>query len=225
MISIIIPTLNEELNISECIESITGDNFEIIVVDAQSEDNTVQIAELLGAQTLISSVANRAVQMNLGADHANGDIFLFFHADSRLPKGGLKAINKTLKDKSVIGGGFNLLFFPNTIYNRFLAFLSNAFCRLTNIILGDRGFFIRREDFYQLGQFPVTDIMEDADLSFAIQKKGKLKILPFYVRTSARKYKKESILQIIYRTSWSYIAYRVGVSREKIYKQYYGLNK
>jgi glycosyltransferase involved in cell wall biosynthesis len=57
---------------------------EVIVVDGGSKDDTVQIAESFGVKVL-SAAANRAVQMNLGAKAATGDILLFLHADTRLP--------------------------------------------------------------------------------------------------------------------------------------------
>ena len=54
---------------------------------------------------------------------------------------------------------------------------------------------------------------------------GKITILPSIVMTSARKYKNETKLQAVYRTMWSYGAYRLGVSPEKIKSSYYKLER
>ncbi|HQC13405.1 MAG TPA: glycosyltransferase, partial [Methanoregulaceae archaeon] len=50
MISVVVPAYNEEANIGRCLESLNRqslprDEYEIIVVDGDSKDNTRQIAE------------------------------------------------------------------------------------------------------------------------------------------------------------------------------------
>lgn len=51
-ITIIIPTVNEELNISKCIRSLKGFSKTIFVVDSNSSDKTKEISESLGAVVL-----------------------------------------------------------------------------------------------------------------------------------------------------------------------------
>lgn len=86
MLSIIIPTLNEEENLPELLKSIkmqTGADYEIIVVDAHSEDGTRKLAESYGATVVDGGLPARA--RNLGAAAAKGDILAFFDADVVLP--------------------------------------------------------------------------------------------------------------------------------------------
>jgi glycosyltransferase involved in cell wall biosynthesis len=83
-LSVIIPTLNEELRIAATLKQI-GAGVEIIVVDGGSTDKTREIAEQLGAKVIISPSKGRAFQMNLGAKIAKGDILLFLHGDTLLP--------------------------------------------------------------------------------------------------------------------------------------------
>jgi len=50
MISVVIPTYNEEKNIERCLraleeQTIPREDFEIIVVDGQSSDRTIEIAQ------------------------------------------------------------------------------------------------------------------------------------------------------------------------------------
>lgn len=225
MISVIIPTLNEENSLSECLESFAADACEIIVVDAQSTDQTVSIAQSFGVKIIQTSVANRAVQMNIGARNSQGEVLLFFHADSRLPQKGLKAIASVLETKDLIGGGFRLSYYPDTHFYRLLASWGNLFCRFTGTIFGDRGIFIRKDDFEQLGGYPEIAIMEDVALMEKMQERGRIVLLPLVVKTSARKYISETMFQVIYSHLWSYVAYGFGVSPEKIYQRYYGLDK
>jgi len=225
VLSIIIPTLNEEKYLADCLQSLPCDNCEVIVVDGGSTDDTVTIAENFGVQVIKLNISNRAVQMNAGAKFAKGDTFLFFHADSRLPRDGIKAIITRMDNRQIIGGGFNLGFFPFHPFYTLLAAGSNIFCRITRMIFGDRGIFIRATDFWRLGCFPEICIMEDAALATAMRRSGKIVILPDIVMTSARKYANETKKQALYRTIWAYIAYQIGVPAKKIKDGYYGLSQ
>lgn len=86
MISIVIPTLNEEDRLPELLESIksqTGAEYEVIVVDAYSEDETRKLAESYGARVVDGGLPAKA--RNLGAAAAKGEIILFLDADVVLP--------------------------------------------------------------------------------------------------------------------------------------------
>lgn len=82
LISIIIPTLNEELylpKLLKCISSQKNINFEIIIADSNSSDNTVSIAKTAGAKVVKGGVP--AVGRNNGFKESKGDIILFLDAD------------------------------------------------------------------------------------------------------------------------------------------------
>ena len=224
-VSIIVPTLNEELYLADCLRSLEHPCCERIVVDGGSSDDTLQIAKQAGVRTLRCPVANRGRQLNAGAAVARGKILLFFHADSRMPAGGIASMLSAMQEPRLIGGGFDLGFFPPEPFYRFLAFGANLFCRMTRMIFGDRGMFLRSDRFWQLGGFPETAIMEDAALSTSMRRAGKIAILPEVVETSARKYANETKLQAMYRTIWAYAAYRLGVSPETIKAGYYRMGK
>ena len=87
MISIIIPTLNEEKYLPFLLESIKKQKFsdyEIIVADAGSTDKTIEIAKRYGCR--ITNGGLPAVGRNNGAKIARGDLFLFLDADIILPE-------------------------------------------------------------------------------------------------------------------------------------------
>lgn len=225
VVSIIIPTLNEEKYIRDCLQSLSDSRCEVIVVDGGSTDKTVAIAESWGAKVIRMDIGNRARQMNVGAEVALGDLFLFFHADSRLPVGGMESMIKAMDDSKIIGGGFSLGFYPVETFYSCLAVGANLFCRMTRMIFGDRGMFIRANHFRCIGKFTEMDIMEDAALATSMRRLGKMVILSDVVMTSARKYAKETKLQAVYRTLWAYAAYRLGVPAAIIKAGYYGLGK
>jgi rSAM/selenodomain-associated transferase 2 len=225
MVSVIIPTLNEEGYLTDCLNSLRHTESELIVVDGGSADHTVALAESLDAKVIVSDIANRGKQMNLGAAAARGELLLFFHADSRLAAGGMESMIAAMRDPEILGGGFSLGFYPESNFYNCLAAGANLFCKITRMLFGDRGMFIRAERFRQIGAFPETAIMEDAALATTMRRSGKITILPDVVMTSARKYKNETKLQALYRTVWAYAAYRLGVSAETIKSGYYGLDR
>ena len=85
ILSIIIPTYNEEEYLPLLLESIKQQDFrdyEIIVADANSKDNTVKIAEEYGC--IVVEGGMPAVGRNNGAKVAKGDYLLFLDSDLKL---------------------------------------------------------------------------------------------------------------------------------------------
>ena len=82
LLSIIIPTLNEEDGLAGLLSSVLKEpQTEVIVVDGGSSDATCQIAEQAGARVICCG-KGRGRQMNAGAALARGEVLLFLHADS-----------------------------------------------------------------------------------------------------------------------------------------------
>jgi len=107
MISIIIPTFNEEKVLPETLYHLLrqpGD-FEIIVVDGGSIDHTCEIVRREPRVRLLTAPKGRASQMNTGAQHASGDWLLFRHADTLLQKGARARLHALETDATVQAGG------------------------------------------------------------------------------------------------------------------------
>lgn len=86
MLSIIIPSLNEEKYLSLLLESIKKQNFsdyEIILADAGSKDKTLEIAQKFGCKIIVGGLPAKG--RNEGAKIAKGDILFFCDADVFLP--------------------------------------------------------------------------------------------------------------------------------------------
>ncbi|NQU30796.1 MAG: glycosyltransferase family 2 protein [Anaerolineae bacterium] len=81
-ISIIIPAFNEEESIGHVLDRIPNmDDYEVIVVDGGSEDQTVAIAEANGARVIHESRRGYGRACATGLEKATGKIVVFMDAD------------------------------------------------------------------------------------------------------------------------------------------------
>ncbi len=219
-ISIIIPTLNEAGNIKEAIATTQpGTNIEIIVVDAGSEDGTVEIAKSLGIK-VISSSPGRAVQMNAGALAASGDILLFLHADTRLPTGFDDMIRTALQQPGTVAGAFNLRIDASLLSLRSVEWGVNARSHFYQMPYGDQAIFLTKEVFQQMGGFPELPIMEDFELMRRLKRTGCIVIIPTPVVTSARRWLQKGVSKTTLLNQIVIIAYLLGVSPKRICRWY-----
>ena len=85
MISTVILSKNEEKNIKDCLESICQLADEIILIDDNSADKTLEIAKKFGAKVITHSLNNNfAQQRNFGLEKTKGEWVLFLDADERV---------------------------------------------------------------------------------------------------------------------------------------------
>ncbi len=92
-ISVVINTLNEEKNLPNCLKSVKNLADEIVVVDMESDDNTVKIAKKFGAKVYSHKRTGGYVEpaRNFALSKATGDWILLLDADEE--------ISKTLENK------------------------------------------------------------------------------------------------------------------------------
>lgn len=84
MITAIVLTKNEEKNIVDCLESLSFCS-EILVIDDNSEDRTLEIAKKMGSKVFVHSLENDfSRQRNYGLAKTSGEWVLFIDADERV---------------------------------------------------------------------------------------------------------------------------------------------
>lgn len=132
LITGIIITLNEEDNIQKCIDSLKKVCDEIIVVDSQSQDKTVEIARKLGAKVYIQKYLGDGPQKRHGVQFASNDWILTLDADERLADDMIADIKSldlstikhdgiSFRRMSFIGDRWQKLWYPDNIvrlYNK-----------------------------------------------------------------------------------------------------------
>lgn len=186
-VSVVIPALNEAMNIEATIKSAMHQDAEIIVVDGGSTDSTVKIASSAGVR-VIESPRGRAVQQNLGAKAATGRVLLFLHADTLLPAGYVNYMFEVLMDRKTVAGAFR--FKTNLDYPamKLIEFVANIRSRYLKLPYGDQGLFILKSVFESVGGFPEVPIAEDLYFLRCLSRYGRIKITSAYALTSARRW-------------------------------------
>lgn len=81
ILSIVIPAKNEEKTIGEIIEKSKPYGEEILVVDGHSTDKTKEIAESLGARTILDNGKGKGEAIRCAVNNIRGDIVIFIDAD------------------------------------------------------------------------------------------------------------------------------------------------
>jgi glycosyltransferase involved in cell wall biosynthesis len=181
-LSIIIPTLNEADGIVDALNTLSelrANGAEVIVADGGSGDRTAELARPR-CDKLVEAPRGRGAQMNAGAQVATGSVFLFLHADTRLP------------------GWFDVTIAGRSALLPVVAGLMNWRSRLTGIATGDQAMFADRRAFWQVGGFPDVPLMEDIILSRRLRQISTPLCLNARVVTSGRRWDEHGPMRTIW---------------------------
>jgi rSAM/selenodomain-associated transferase 2 len=215
-ISIIIPALNESLNIARTVERAQALRpHEILVADGGSDDETADLACAAGA-TVIGAPRGRAKQQNAAACGATGDVFLFLHADCWLAPDGLQQIAGILRDERVLGGAFrHRIEVPGVLY-RLIERGNSLRVQWLRLPYGDQGIFLRRETFLRLGGFPDVRLMEDVLMMRKLRRISPVPLLPGPLSIDARRWRRHGVIRQTLRNGSILAAERIGVSPDRL---------
>jgi rSAM/selenodomain-associated transferase 2/rSAM/selenodomain-associated transferase 1 len=222
VISVIIPTWCEESNIGPLLHDLVGaPNVEIIVVDGESSDRTLEIAASYNVKVIQASRC-RAVQMNAGAKEARGDILLFLHADTRLPKNWALMVRNALAEPGTAAGAFELAINGNARGLRIIERLTNIRSRRLQFPYGDQAIFLRADLFRRIDGYSEAPIMEDFELIQRLRKLGRIITLPERAVTSARRWRGLGIWRTTLINQAVIFGYLIGISPARLARWYRG---
>lgn len=215
-VTVVIPTLNEADRIGETIGGLEGSGVrEVIVVDGGSSDRTVEIAKSMGARVFLES-ANRGRQQNLGAAHAKGEILLFLHADTSLPRGFADQVRTTLGEPGVIGGAFRFKLDAQGWQLRLVEVVVGLRCRIFGLPYGDQAIFVRQDTFLAIGGFGALPVMEDFDLIRRLKRIGRVKLARGAAVTSARRWLREGVWRLTWIHQICILGYLLRLPAERL---------
>lgn len=189
LISIVIPVRNEEkLGFLE--ETLRrhheNPNLEIVVIDGNSQDQTATIAKNYNCQWIESKASMRSQRLNQGWHVARGEIIVFHHPRSLIPKKGFDFLAENRLN--LTWGGFQHQFDHHHPLLQFTSWYSNHVRpRTQGIVYLDHCLFAKRQLLEQLSEplWPEVPIFEDSDFCRKINQFGKPQIIPINIKTSA----------------------------------------
>lgn len=220
-ISIIIPALNEEKNLSRLsaqLQSLRQQGHEVIIVDGGSTDNTLAIAYEITGSVVVSS-AGRALQMNSGADIATGEVLLFLHADTLLPDNAIQSI-ADLSQKNNYWGRFDVRLSSDKFVYRLIEYLMNLRSCLSSIATGDQAIFIEKKLFDRVGGYPEIALMEDIEISKQLKKISRAVCLKQKAITSSRRWETNGVISTILLMWKLRLYYFLGVPADRLKRLY-----
>ncbi|NKB31971.1 MAG: DUF2064 domain-containing protein [Pseudomonadales bacterium] len=222
-LSIIIPVLDEQ----ECVvdrlthlQSLRDENCEIILVDGGSSDATVALATPL-VDKLVKCGSGRALQMNAGAELAQGKLLLFLHIDTTLPANAKVLIDEAIGDSQLKWGRFNLKFDKSSLAFKIISSNMNKRATLTRVCTGDQSLFVTKALFEQVQGFPALPLMEDVALSKSLRRIRKPIVIDSFVVTSSRRWERHGVVRTVVFMWWLRLLFFLGVSPASLAKLYY----
>jgi glycosyltransferase involved in cell wall biosynthesis len=186
-LSVIVPALNEEKYIASTLRSLveqTCKDFELIVKDGLSVDNTVEIAREYADSVISEKDTSIGEARNQGARYAKGDVLVFVDADTSLDKNALELIAEdfTLYDMVLLLPKYgpkeeDIRFLHPTKRqaSKFLIEFENYWRRYVDKFCGGLFMPVDSYTFKRLGGFDRRlRCSEDIELSYRLRKVGKV---------------------------------------------------
>ena len=220
--SVIIPALNEAEYIGPTLERLQAARargHEVILVDGGSEDDTCAVAGT-AVDRILQCEPNRARQMNHGARVADGEIFIFLHADTLAPV----EFDRFLDARGACAhtwGSFDVRLSGSHVMFRCIERFMNLRSRATGIVMGDQAIFAGRHLFRQLNGYADIPLMEDIELSRRLKQAAPPIRIEQPVVSSSRRWERHGIARTTL-LSWKLrCCYAIGVNPHTLAKQYY----
>jgi glycosyltransferase involved in cell wall biosynthesis len=203
-ISVIVPAFNEEKLLGASLAEINsaatafisrGWQYELVVCDNNSTDQTAEIASKNGAKVVFEPVNQIARARNAGASIATGDWFVFVDADSHPSEKLFADVAEKISSGKVLAGGVTIRLDEKLLVAGLITHFWNYSSRLARLMAGSF-IFVEATAFRQVGGFSHEFYAaEELDLSIRLKKlaratQKKIVILHRHpIKTSARKMK------------------------------------
>jgi rSAM/selenodomain-associated transferase 2 len=219
-LSVVMPALNEADGIEEALASLAplrARGVEVVVADGGSSDATVALACPL-ADLVIAAPRGRGAQMNAGAAASGGDVLLFLHADTRLPRDADALIRDGLLRSGCTWGRFDVRIPGAHPLLPIIAAMMNLRSRMTGIATGDQAIFISRAAFG--AGFPEFALMEDIAMTKRLKRTGRPLCISSPAVTSGRRWEKHGVMKTIVLMWCLRLAYFLGANPARLARSY-----
>lgn len=181
-ISVVIPNRNGSSTIGKCLEAVFRskyDDFEVVVADDCSTDDSVKIIERYPCKLVrLPGHSGAGPTRNRAAEAADGDILFFIDADCVVLEKTLSAVARSIKDERniVVGGTYTAVAYDDVFFSTFQAVFVNHFetKNASPDYVASHAMAISSDLFRRGGGFPedFLPILEDVELSHRLRRLG-----------------------------------------------------
>lgn len=204
MISVVIPTYNEEKNIEKCLhalekQTLPRHKYEIIVVDGQSKDKTVEIAKKYADKVIMQKSKGVGGARNDGVAVAKYELIATTDADCTVPEDWLKNIVQAFDSHNIVlvSGKVKLVDSAPHINITYMTtekiWHMMSVLKISHFLCGANTAF-RKKEFMEIGGYSDIPILDDFEISLRMKNKGKMKYKRnIYVHYSARRLTKDGL--------------------------------
>lgn len=218
---IVVPVLDEADGLADrlmALRPVRERGARVVVVDGGSRDNTLTISRD-HADLAFRAPRGRGAQMNAGAAACPADVFLFLHADTRLPDEADVLVQDAMRGRSD-WGRFDVRIDGGQAALRIVELGMNLRSRWTGIATGDQAMFVSHDLFRKTGGFPDIPLMEDIAMSRMLLRHGPPACLHERVITSARRWERDGVLRTILLMWRLRAAYFFGADPARLASKY-----
>lgn len=225
-VGVVIPAIDEEEALPGLLDDLSRLALpsRVVVVDGGSSDGTVKAARAGGA-LVMRSRPGRARQMNAGAAFLDSPWLFFLHADSRLSRDALDAVESHVQrhaagPDAAPAACFGLAIDHPHFFYRLIERGQHLREERLGLTYGDQGLLVHRDDFLRIGPYPDEPIMEDVTLTRRLRNAGKLTRLPAEIASSARRYEEEGRVRAWVRNAWLISQFLAGADPAELAAAY-----
>jgi len=205
---VVIPTFQEEEYIERLLNRLARvvPPPEIIVIDSDVEDTTVNLARKYTSKVYRSLKRGISRARNLGAEKAEGEILVFLDADVTPPLNFTEKLYEVFRDKTIVGVTCNIMpAKPTPAENAFFKFYNLLLRAVSFAVPHSRGefFAVRKIAFFAVGGFnEELTCLEDHDLARRLSKLGRFHFVDdLVVHESMRRFRKLGLWKVL--RSWT----------------------
>ena len=249
---VIVPVYNEaSAQLTVWLDALSAqltEQDQLILVDGDSTDHTLELLrswalaqkrheqkehESNNSAPLLKVVVSqkgRALQMNAGAQQARSlenqeiigadPILWFLHSDSGFTSSHFDYLRRL--PTGCQWGRFDVSLSGSQWQFRIIETLINWRSRLTQVMTGDQGIFVRQSVFQNMQGYAEIPLMEDIEFSKRMRTQFKADCDGPVLITSSRRWEKHGILKTVFLMWKLRFQYWRGVSPDQLVKEYYG---
>ncbi len=207
-VSVVVPTYQEAAGIEAFLrqfdrQTLPRSEFELIVVDGGSRDDTADLAAKIADRVIFQTTPGIGGARNDGARIARADLIATTDADCRLPPDWLERIVRDFGDPKVVAVCGPDGPFDGGLKARFVYLFVRGVVRLAALVgiygTGGTNSAFRKEAFLAVGGFRSLAHSDDIDLGVRIRSLGRILFDPeLYVELSVRRLEKDGYLRTLF---------------------------